>query len=74
MVTFEDGKYTNAMCQCCMSLLSRNVGVSKVGPVISDVLQLCDKVPSKLPSAALLKQMIVEGRGVVCSRVRTDFA
>ena len=64
IVTFEDGKYTDEMRQCCMSLLSHNVGVNNVGKVIVDVLQLANKKPCRLPSVTLLKQMLIEGRAV----------
>ena len=50
IVTFEDGKYTDEMRQCCMSLLSHNVGVNNVGKVIVAVLQLANKEPCRLPS------------------------
>lgn len=32
--TFVNGKHTDAVRQCCLSLLSHNAGVERVSPVI----------------------------------------
>ena len=38
IVTFEKGKFTNDVRACCYELLSLNVGVNNVKPVINAVL------------------------------------
>ena len=64
VVTFADGKYTDEMRQCCISLLAQNVGVNNVNNIITEVLRLSGKRPSRLPSRTLLEQMVFEGRAM----------
>ena len=67
--TYCDGKYTDEMRQCCISLLSLNVGVNNVGPVVTEVLKLANKRPAELPSTTLLKSMLVEGRAAGLAQI-----
>ena len=61
IVTFEHGKYTDDIRTCCYELLSLNVGIRNVVPVIKAVLEnLMEKIFDRLPSKALLCNMIVE--------------
>ena len=38
VVTFEVGQYTDEVRLCCLELLSMNVGVNNVDPIIRSVL------------------------------------
>ncbi|XP_052266845.1 nuclease SbcCD subunit C-like [Dreissena polymorpha] len=69
VVTFENGKYTNEIRQCCMQLIHEgNVSLNKVPDVISSVMRaLTGKVPQRLPSKTLLSWLSAEAK-VVSSR------
>ena len=61
IATFHKGKYTDNVRVCCYELLSLNVGVRNVVPVIKAVMRsLAHKSLDRLPSRALLCQMMVE--------------
>ena len=60
--TKKDGKYTDDVRQCCIALLTHNVGVNHIANVIRVVLSLVNISAEPLPSVSFLKQMIVEGR------------
>ena len=62
--TMQDGRYTDEMRTCVMSLLTHNVSTHQVGPVIKDVLQLAGYTPSDVPSVTLIRSMLLEGRAV----------
>ena len=62
--TMQDGRYTDEMRTCVMSLLTHNVSTHQVGPVIKDVLQLVGYTPSDVPSVTLIRSMLLEGRAV----------
>ena len=40
--TYTDGRYTASVRVCVMELLSHNVGIRQVEPVIKAVLKLCE--------------------------------
>lgn len=64
--TFEGGKYTDDVRACVYELLSLNVGVRNVAPVIRCVLSsLAHKSVDRLPSYGLTCQMILESLAVV---------
>ena len=64
--TFEGGKYTDDVQACVYELLSLNVGVRNVAPVIRCVLSsLAHKSVDRLPSYGLTCQMILESLAVV---------
>ena len=59
--TFEGGRYTDNVQACIYELLSLNVGVRNVAPIIRCVLRcLMHKSVSRLPSYGLTCQMILE--------------
>ncbi len=61
IVSFEKGKYTDSIRACCYELLSLNVGVRNVKPVIKSVLQnIAQKSVGKLPSKSSLCDMMLE--------------
>ena len=49
ITTHKDGKYTNSMRVCVMELLSHNVGIRQVEPVIKAVSKLCEVECDRLP-------------------------
>ena len=58
---FEGGKYTNNVRACIYELLSLNVGVCNIAPIIRCVLKcLVHKSVTRLPSYGLTCQMIFE--------------
>ena len=64
--TFEGGKYTDDVRACVYELLSLNVGVRNVAPVIRCVLSsLAHKSVDRLPSYGLTCHMILESLAVV---------
>ena len=65
--TFSNGKYTDNVRQCIMSLLSLGVSTKRVDPVIRTVLHLADKSVGRLPSATTVKEMVIEA-GIVSVR------
>ena len=67
--TMHNGKYTDEVRQCCMSLLSHNVGTEHISDVIRSVLQLANVTAERLPSLTLLKQILLEGRAVSLMQV-----
>ena len=61
IVTFEKGKFTNDVRACCYELLSLNVGVNNVKPVINAVLSnIAHKHVDRLPGRTLLCDMMIE--------------
>lgn len=61
VVTFEGGKYTDDVRTCIYELLSLNVGVKNVAPIIRCVFKnIAHKSVDRLPSYGLTCQMIVE--------------
>ena len=58
-------KYLDNIRQCCMELLSLNVGVLNVEPIIRSVLQHCAGFSIKeLPQKATLVRMLAEMKGI----------
>ena len=65
IVTFEHGKYTDNVRACIYELLSLNVGVRNVAPIIRCVLgNVVHKDVERLPSHSLTYQMIVESLAI----------
>ena len=59
--TFKDGRYTDSIRACCYELLSLNVGIKRVAPIINAVISnFTDLSVDKLPSKSLLCNMMVE--------------
>ena len=66
ITTFEHGKYTDDVRACIYELLSLNVGVRNVGPIIRSVLKnIAHKSATRLPSYGLMCQMMLESLTVV---------
>ena len=66
IATFEGGKYKDDVRVCIYELLSLNVGVSNVAPIIRCVLKnIAHKSVSRLPSHGLTCQMILESLTIV---------
>eukprot|EP00117_Sycon_ciliatum_P012946 scpid61375/ scgid3526/ len=62
--TMHNGRYTDGVRTCCINLLTHNVGIHHVGPVMKEVLSLAGKTPSSTPSATSVRTMLLEGRAV----------
>lgn len=61
IATFHKGRYIDDIRVCCYELLSLNVGVRNIIPVIRSVISnLAHKSLDRMPSKALLCQMMVE--------------
>ena len=61
IVCFEKGKFTDNMRHCCYELLSLNVGVRNVKPIINSVLRnIAHKEVDRLPGKTVLCNMMVE--------------
>ena len=70
ILTLEDGKYTDPVRQCCLSLLSHNVGIERVTPIIRTVIGiLTGHRIGRLPSVGLLSQMLVEAKEISLMQV-----
>ena len=62
LVTYVDGKYTDSMRLCVMDILSHNVGINQVEPVIQAVLRLAELECDKLPQHTAISEMLLESR------------
>ena len=60
VTTFVDGKYTDSVRVCVMELLSRNVGIRQVEPVIRAVMKMCKVNCDRLPQHTAIDDMLVE--------------
>ena len=61
---FTDGRYTDELRECCISLFSLGIGHNKIDPVIRTVLRLAGKTVERLPVPSTINNMIVEA-GVI---------
>lgn len=64
LITFEDGKYTDDTRICIMELLSKNVGILQVEPVVRSVLKLCKIDCERFPKHTQINEMLVESRSL----------
>ena len=67
--TFENGKYTNEIRECCIQLVTEgNVSLNKVPFVIKTGLKnLTGKLPERLLSISLMiSRLMVEAKIVAC--------
>ena len=62
LTTYIDGKYTDSMRLCIMEILSHNVGINQVEPVIKAVLRLANLECDKLPQHTAISEMLLESR------------
>ena len=74
VVTKVDGVFTDEVRQCCHELLSLDVGILNVRPIISSVLAMVGKKPGNLPSVGLLSQMYVELKQVSSLHIGEELA
>ena len=64
VITFEDGKYTDYTRICVMELLSKNVGIMQVEPVVRSVLKLCKIDCEQFPKHTQINGMLIESRSL----------
>lgn len=73
--TFENGKYTDDVRTCIYELLSLNVGVRNVAPIITSVLKnIAHKSVARLPSYGLTCQMLLESLTIVQAQLGDDLS
>lgn len=73
IATFENGKYNDDVRACVYELLSLNVGVKKVAPIVRCVLKnIAHKSVQRLPSYGLTCQMILESLTVAQAHLGDD--
>lgn len=56
--TFADGRYTDELRECCISLLSLGIGRNKIDPAIRTVLRLAGKTVERLPAPSTINNMV----------------
>eukprot|EP00117_Sycon_ciliatum_P036187 scpid41604/ scgid27282/ len=61
--------YTAGVRKCCLDLLSRNVGINNVEPVIRSVASLCGRSLGRLPKPSTLAEMYIEGASLAQSQL-----
>ena len=64
VTTYVDGKYTDDVRICVMELLSRNVGIRQVEPVIRAVMNMCKMSCDRLPQHTAIDDMLIESRSL----------
>ena len=64
LVTFEGGKYTDDIRLCVMELLSRNVAILQVEPVVRAVLKFCKMDCERFPQHTQINEMLIESRSL----------
>ena len=70
VVTFEAGRYTDEVRQCYLELLSMNVGVNNVAPIIRSVLTNIAGISVEwLPKYTATVQMLTELRGIAYQQI-----
>lgn len=75
LVTFEKGKYNEDIRACCYELLSLNVGVNNIKPVITTVLHnIAHKEVDRLPSKSSLCNMMVESLTIVQAQLGEELS
>ena len=75
ITTFENGKYTNDIRACIYELLSLNVGVRNISPIIKCVLKnVVHKKAQRLPSYGLTCSMILESLAVLQAQLGQELS
>ena len=65
VVTFMNGRYSDDVRVTCLDLLSRNVGLQDVEPIIQSVSKNIFRTElGRLPGTSKLAEMLVEARTV----------
>ena len=62
--TFQNGKYSDAVRACVMELLTNNVPVRRVEPVMASVLKMVDIDYSRLPKHTTVNEILIEARAL----------
>ena len=66
IATFENGKYTDDVRACVYKLLSLNMGVRNVAPIIRCVLEnIVHKSAQRLPSYGITCKIMIESLAIV---------
>ena len=75
IITFQNGKYTDDIRAFVYELLSLNVGVKNIGPIIKCVINnITHKSIKRLPSYGLTCQMILESLTIVQAQLGDELA
>ena len=72
--TFEDGKYSNEVRECCIALLTEcNVSLNKLPDIIRHVLKsFTGKEPERLPSKTMLSGLMAEAKVIASHHVAAE--
>ena len=69
-MTFEHGKYSDGVRQCCLELLSMNVGVKNVDPIIRTVLSnIAGITVDQLPKYTTIVEMLPEMKALAYKQI-----
>ena len=69
-MTFEHGKYSDGVRQCCLELLSMNVGVKNVDPIIRIVLSnIAGTTVDRLPKYTTIVEMLPEMKALAYKQI-----
>ena len=72
-MTFEHGKYLNGVRQCFLELLSMNVGVKNVDPIIRTVLSnIAGTTVDQLPKYTTIVEMLPEMKALVYKQIAEE--
>ena len=69
LIFYKDGKYTDSLRMCIMELLSYNVGILNVAPIIHSVLHLAGLEYDRLPKHTTINELIIESRSLAQAQV-----
>ena len=70
LVTFEHGKYSDGVRQCCLELLSMNVGVKNVDPIIRNILSnIAGITVDRLPKYTTIVEMLPEMKALAYKQI-----
>ena len=70
LVTFEHGKYSDGVRQCCLELLSMNIGVKNVDPIIRTVLSnIAGITVDRLPKYTTIVEMLPEMKALAYKQI-----
>ena len=70
LVTFEHGKYSDGVRQCCLELLSMNVGVKNVDPIIWTILSnIAGITVDRLPKYTTIVEMLPEMKALAYKQI-----
>ena len=64
LVFFEGGKFTDSIRMCIMELLSYNVGILNIEPILKSVLRMAGLEYDRLPKHTTINEMLIESRSL----------